>query len=490
MQRLRLEHISKSFPGVKALDDINIEVNQGEVHALCGENGAGKSTLMNILSGNLRPDGGTILMNGETVSFENPKEAFQKGIAIVHQHLSLVDNLSVAENIFANQHPVNLLGLIHYKKLHQQTADVLTELKINITPSVLVSALSPAQKQMVEIAKALARKPKLLILDEPTASLTDKEIKVLFDIVYHLKQQGVSILYISHRLSEIFQLADRVSVLKDGKFQGTFLKEELTKEQLIKRMVGRDLIDLKPSSINQSSILLEVKNLSGEKFKNINFTLHRGEIIGLAGLVGAGRTEIARVLFGADRKLSGEILKEKKILHIQHPADAIHHKISYLSEDRKTLGLFQEMSIQQNIVAASLESVSNGSLFSEAKAKQIAKDFSEKLHVVSRSLQQKVAQLSGGNQQKVLFGKWLAIQPEILIVDEPTHGVDIGAKQGIYHILKNLASEGIGIIVISSELPELLGLCNRILVIRQGTLRGELSGHEATEEKILSLAAN
>jgi len=456
MEQLRLEHISKSFPGVKALDDINIEVKQGEVHALCGENGAGKSTLMNILSGNLRPDEGTIIINGEPVSFDNPKEAFEKGIATVHQHLSLIDNLSVAENIFANQHPVNRLGLIHYKKMYQQTADVLTELKINIAPTMLVSALSPAQKQMVEIAKALARKPQLLILDEPTASLTDKEIKVLFNIIYHLKQQGVSILYISHRLSEIFELADRVSILKDGKYEGTFQKAALTTQQLIKRMVGRDLIDLKPSSAKQSTILLEVKNLSGEKFKNINFKLHRGEIVLLSS----------------------------------HPAKAIEKGIAYLSEDRTHLGLFLQMSVQDNIVSANLKSARKGNFYSHAKAKELAEESKTKLRIATPSVGTKAQNLSGGNQQKVVLAKWLQTHPEILIVDEPTHGIDVGAKFEIYGLLKELATSGKGILMISSDLPELLGICDRILVLNKGTVSGELLHADATEEKIMALASH
>ncbi len=490
MERLRLDHISKSFPGVKALDEISFEVEAGEVHAVCGENGAGKSTLMNILSGNLKPDNGSLQLNGRFIQLHDPQDAFANGISIVHQHLSLLENLSVAENIFANQHPVTKLGLISYKKLHQQTASVLAELKIDLSPAVLVSSLAPAQKQMVEIAKALSKKPQILILDEPTASLTGKEIQVLFSIINHLKRSQVSILYISHRLIEIFELADRVTVLKDGKYQGTFAKADLTKEQLIKRMVGRDLMDIKLSSATTSTVLLEVKNLSGAEFKNISFTLHRGEIIGLAGLVGAGRTEIARVIFGADTKLGGEIIKRKHTLRIQHPSDAITNGIAYVSEDRKQLGLFPEMTIQENVIAASMKSVTRHSLLSSAKSRQRAEELSIKLGVVARSLKQKVMQLSGGNQQKVLLAKWIAVKPDVLIVDEPTHGVDVGAKQEMYRILKNLTVEGMGIIVISSELPELLGLCQRIYVIRQGTLVGELPASEATEENILSLAAH
>jgi len=490
MQQLRLEHISKSFPGVKALDDINIEVKPGEVHALCGENGAGKSTLMNILSGDLRPDEGTIIINGEPVSFDNPKEAFEKSIATVHQHLSLIDNLSVAENIFANQHPVNRLGLIHYRKMYQQTADVLSELKINIAPTMLVSALSPAQKQMVEIAKALARKPQLLILDEPTASLTDKEIKVLFHIIRYLKQQDVSILYISHRLSEIFELADRVSILKDGKYEGTFQKAALTTQQLIKRMVGRDLIDLKPSSAKQSTILLEVKNLSGEKFKNINFKLHRGEIVGLAGLVGAGRTELARAIFGADKVERGEIKVNNEVLLSSHPAKAIEKGIAYLTEDRTHLGLFLQMSVQDNIVSANLKSARKGNFYSHAKAKELAEESKTKLRIATPSVGTKAQNLSGGNQQKVVLAKWLQTHPEILIVDEPTHGIDVGAKFEIYGLLKELATSGKGILMISSDLPELLGICDRILVLNKGTVSGELLHADATEEKIMALASH
>ncbi len=490
MVSLKLNHIGKSFPGVKALHDISFDVHTGEVHALCGENGAGKSTLMNILSGNLKPDQGTFQLNGETLSFSNPKEAFAKGIAIVHQHLSLVDNLSIAENIFANQHPLNRFGFIQYKKLYQQTSHVLNELEISLSPTALVSSLSPAQKQMVEIAKALAKNPQVLILDEPTASLTDKEIKVLFSIIHNLKQRGVSILYISHRLVEIFQLADRITILKDGTYQGTFAKEDITKEDLIKKMVGREISTSTSTALNNSQVLLEVKNLCGGKFNDINFTLHRGEILGVAGLVGAGRTEIARALFGADQKTKGEVLKENIPLTIHHPADAIRNRMAYVSEDRKVLGLFQEMSIEENIIASSLALNNDYAFFDKVKSNQQAEEVSKQLRIVSQNINQKVAQLSGGNQQKVLLGKWLSVQPDILIVDEPTHGVDVGAKQEIYTLLKKLASDGMGIIMISSELPELLGLCHRILVIHEGRLNGELSSEAATEEKILSLAAN
>ncbi len=485
--RLKLENISKSFPGVKALDNITLELQKGEVHALCGENGAGKSTLMNILSGNIQADEGTMVLDGETVSFSNPQEAFNKGISIVHQHLSLCDNLSVAENIFTNQHPVNAFGLINYHQLYKQTSSILAELKIKLHPTTLISSLSPAQKQMVEIAKALVKKPQVLILDEPTASLTDSEIKILFEIIDALRKQNVSILYISHRLAEIFQLADRVSVLKDGKYQGTFTQNEITKEQLIKRMVGRDLSVHSPSPHINGEVLLEVVNLSGKKFTDINFKLYKGEIVGLAGLVGAGRTEIARVLFGVDEKIAGTITLNEKPVAFQHPADAIAHGIAYIPEDRKLLGLFLEMSIQENIVAAE-SNRSDRWLIDQLNFKTLAEEGITKLNVKAAGINQKVIQLSGGNQQKVLLAKWLCTKPQVLIVDEPTHGVDVGAKQEIYSILKNLAAEGIGIIMISSELPELLGLCNRILVIREGSVSGEVSSDLATEENILALA--
>ncbi len=491
MATLQLLQISKLFPGVKALDNVSLAFLPGEIHALCGENGAGKSTLMNILAGNLQPDVGEIIINGKAEYINKPQDGFKLGISIVYQHLSLVDSLSVAENIFANQQPCNAWGIIQYDELYQKTDLLLQQLHLGkINSRTLVSSLPPAQKQMVEIAKALSKQPSIFILDEPTASLSENETRILFKILHTLKLQEISIIYISHRLEEIFLVADRISVLKDGKYKGTFLKEDITKDELIKCMVGRELNTLTATSPPQDGILFSVSNLTGNEFNDITFNLHKGEILGLAGLVGAGRTEIARALFGADHIVSGEIHLRNEKIRVTHPAGSISKGLAYVPEERKSLGLFPEMTIQDNIIVGKLEHALHRGLYNSAKAKQLATELVAKLRVATPGIQQKVNNLSGGNQQKVVLAKWLLTKPDVLIVDEPTHGIDVGAKFEIYEILRALAEEGKGIIIISSDLPELLGICHRIVVIKKGRVAGEISSSEATEEKIMAMASN
>ena len=356
MAILQLKRINKTFAGIKALDDISITFFPGEIHAVCGENGAGKSTLMNMLAGNLQPNTGEIIINEKTEEIHTPQYAFNLGISIVHQHLSLVDNLSVAENVFANQQPCNAWGIIQFEELYKNTDLLLQQLHLaSIDSRTLVSNLSPAQKQLVEIAKALSRNPSFFILDEPTAALSESETHILFKILQNLKLQGVSIIYISHRLEELFLLTDRISVLKDGKYQGTFLTKELTKDELIKCMVGRELNTSKSELNRKEEVLLSVSNLTGNRFYEISFLLHRGEILGLAGLAGAGRTEIARAIFGADPILSGEIALRNNKLLAAHPQDSISAGMAYVPEERKTQGLFPEMTIQDNIIVGKLE---------------------------------------------------------------------------------------------------------------------------------------
>ncbi|MEX1241660.1 MAG: sugar ABC transporter ATP-binding protein, partial [Cyclobacteriaceae bacterium] len=488
MSRLTINDISKSFPGVKALQHISFDVSDGEVHALCGENGAGKSTLMNILSGNLQPDQGSITLNNEKIILLNPQQAFAHGISIVYQHLSLAENLSVAENVFANQHPTNRFGVIQYGELFRRTKELLQRLHIELKPQTPLLNLSAAEKQMVEIAKALSRYPQLLILDEPTASLTEKETTTLFRIIRELKQQGVSIIYISHRLQEIEQIADRVSILKDGSYHGTFLRGEISREELIRRMVGRTLLKGKRTPRSLKEVLLESKELSGKGFRKISFELRKGEILGLAGLIGAGSTEIAKAIFGIESK-TGDVLIHSKRTIINQPADALRKGIAYLPEERKRLALFPDMSITDNIVSAKLE-LSRNMIYNDNECANLARQFIKVLRITSTSEEQKTSFLSGGNQQKVVLARWLATNPEILIVDEPTHGIDVGSREVIYNILKNIALEGKGVIVISSELPELLALCHRILILKAGSLVGELSSEDASEEKITALATN
>ncbi|MEM6846048.1 MAG: sugar ABC transporter ATP-binding protein [Bacteroidota bacterium] len=487
---LELQQISKEFPGVKALDQVSVTIQAGEVHALCGENGAGKSTLMNILSGNLQPNSGSIRWKGQEVQIPDPIEAQRLGIAIVYQERSLVETLSVAENIFIRNKPRNRFGFIDFTRLHQQTKSLLERLGLSdIRPQSLVGSLSVAKQQMVEIAKALSQKPELLILDEPTASITEVETKILFSIIHRLRQEGTSIIYISHRMAEIFGISNQVSILKDGQHQGTFDIDEVTVDTLIRKMVGRDLQVQDTQSYASGRVVLEVQNLRGERFRNVSFQLRKGEIMALAGLVGAGRTELARAILGADPILGGKILLEGKQIKINHPKDAIRQGIGYLPESRKTQGLFLDMSVADNVVAANLKAVAQRGVLNPQQIKQEAKGYIEQLRIVTPGSQQKVLNLSGGNQQKVVLAKWLMRQPKVFIVDEPTHGVDVGAKSEIYAILNELTRQGVSILLISSELPEVLLLSDRILVMWNGIITAELTREQATEEEIMHYAS-
>ncbi len=487
MDRLRVENISKRFPGVQALSDVSFTVATGEVHALCGENGAGKSTLMNILSGNVRADEGRLYLNGERVQFASAQEAFNQGISIVHQHLSLIESISAAENIFLNRQPRTSTGLINYGKLRYNAQKLLSDLGIEIDPDAPVMRLSPAEKQMIEIAKALAREPQLLILDEPTASLTDKETAVLFKLLGDLMLRDISVIYISHRLAEIDLIATRVSVLKDGTYQGTYVKKDLSRDILISKMIGRELLKTNRDYTTAGAPILQVNNISSDAFTNVSFEVRRREIVGLAGLVGAGRTEIAQAIFGA-RAFEGEIIFKMKAFKPRHPQDAIRNGIAYVPEERKRLSLFPDMSVKDNVIAASLNTTTKGSFYRESDNMSATEEVITKFKVATTGAGQKVTTLSGGNQQKIVLGKWLLTTPDLLIVDEPTHGVDVGAKSEIYEVLFQLANSGKAILVISSELPELLAICDRILVIKAGELAGELDAAEATEEKVMTLA--
>ncbi len=484
---LELRGISKTFPGVKALDDVSVTVLPGEIHALCGENGAGKSTLLNILTGNLQPDAGTVLVAGNPVRISGPAHATKLGIAIVYQQLSVVDSLTVADTIFVDRQPLNRLGLIDYRQLRANTQRLLDDLHLtSLRPEQRVADLSTGQKQMVEITRALSQNPTILLLDEPTASLTTPETETLFALLRQLRAEGKAIVYISHRLSEIFALADRVSILKDGRHQATRPVAELTSSQLINLMVGRDLTATATDWQTTGEVLLSVAGLSGQRFRDVGFTLHRGEILGLAGLVGAGRTEIARAIFGIDPRTAGRINLKGNPVYIRHPADAVRLGIGYLPEDRKTLGLFAGQSVVQNIVAA--KPPATGPWFSSHRASEVAEQYRQTLGIRTPSVRERVHTLSGGNQQKTLLARWLLTKPDVLLVDEPTHGIDVGAKAEIYGLLRQLAHQGKGILLISSELPELLALSDRILVVRNGRISGELDRADATEERIMNLA--
>jgi ribose transport system ATP-binding protein len=470
---------------VKALQDISLDFAGGKVHAVCGENGAGKSTLMNIIVGNLTPDAGDIFWKDEAIQIENIQQAQRLGIGIVYQERSLVDSLSVAENIFPVNQPLSGIGLIDYDTLYQKTATLLQQLQLkDISSKTIVGRLSAPQKQMVEIAKALAQEPSLLILDEPTASITHHETGTLFNIIRQLKAKGVAIIYISHRMAEIREIADEVSVLKDGRYQGTVDAQTPT-EQVVRMMVGRELLTVTHTSDKKPETKLEVKNLSGEGFENISFELHKGEIIGLAGLLGSGRTALARALFGDIEISAGQILKDGKEIKLHHPADAIAAGIAYIPDDRKSLGLFLEKTIAENIVASKLQK----GYYNEKEIVSVSEGYREQLAIKTPTVKQVIRKLSGGNQQKVVVAKWLGTDPDVLIINEPTHGVDVGAKAEIYSILKRLTKEGKSILMISSELPELLLLADRIAVMYAGKVQKILNAEEATEEKIAELAS-
>lgn len=488
--RLQFKTISKWFPGVKALDGVDFDLRVGEVHALCGENGAGKTTLMNILSGNLQPDQGQILLNDQPVVIASPLEAQRLGIGIVYQEKSLVGNLPVADNIFAGNQPLNRWGLIDRRRLHKQTEQLLARLGMqDLGSHVRVDQLTTGKQQMVEIAKALSRDPDILILDEPTAAISEQDTRVLFGIVRLMAGQGKSIIYISHRMGEIFEVADRVTVLKDGKYQGTRYPGDTHIDEIIRLMVGRDLKEFAYKNLTGTDQVLSVVNFSGRQFRNISFDLYKSEILGFSGLVGAGRSEIAQAIFGAIRKTSGKLILNSKEVSIRHPGDAIRAGIGYLPENRKEQGLFLDMTVEENLLSALLNNDPE-SVFLQVKGNQdLSKKFINKLDIRTPDSRQKVINLSGGNQQKIVLAKWLTLDPGILMVDEPTAGIDVGAKSAIYGILNDLTVEGTSIILISSDLQELLGICDRILVFCSGRITADLKRDQFSEEEIMHFSS-
>jgi ribose transport system ATP-binding protein len=491
---LKMQGISKAFPGVQALSDVHFELRAGEVHALMGENGAGKSTLMKILTGIYQKDAGSIFYQGKEIEVADTKAAQNLGIGIIHQELNLSPHLTVAQNIFIGREPKKLANLIlDEKELNQRTQKLLDRLNINLNPRELVSNLSVAKQQMVEIAKALSFESKVLVMDEPTAALTDSEIESLFVIIRKLQSDGVGIIYISHRMEELKKITDRISVMRDGTYVGTLNTKEATIDQIISMMVGRKIQNnQKPEIKNKSKdTVLEVKNLNrGKAIVDISFELRKGEILGFAGLMGAGRTEVARAIFGADHIDSGEIYIKGKKVNIKSPADAVHNGIGYLSEDRKQFGLMLGMDVKANVAIASMKSFLKPlGWLNASKIIRQAKDMVELLKIKTPSVNQSVGNLSGGNQQKVVIGKWLTKDADILIFDEPTRGIDIGAKDEIYHLLNDLVAQGKSIIMISSELPEILRLSHRIVVMCEGRITGEIENDEnASQESIMALA--
>jgi ribose transport system ATP-binding protein len=487
---LKMVNIQKGFPGVQALSNAQLEVRPGEVHILLGENGAGKSTLMKILSGVYQADKGSILLDGKEIEVRNTKEAQQHGIGIIFQEFNLVPHLSVADNIFMGRYP-RTVGVVNRKKLLNDAENILNQLNLDISPKTLVKDLGVAEQQMVEIAKALSINSRVLIMDEPTAALTEQEIDKLFERIHALKDKGVAIIYISHRLEEFARIADRVTVMRDGHYITTVDFAKTTLDELIGLMVGRSLEDKFPkdSTIQIGKEILRVENLSTkDKLKKIDFSLREGEILGIAGLMGAGRTELARAIFGADPISEGEIYIHEKNVRITSPKAAIQNGISYLSEDRKKNGLALSLTVRENITMADLKAVSKQSVISRQKEMAKADQFISSLNIKTPHMEQRTKFLSGGNQQKVVIAKWLHTKTKIFIFDEPTRGIDVGAKIEVYQLMNQLAKEGNAIIMISSEMPEILGLSDRILVMSEGRVTATMNREEATQEKIMFYA--
>ena len=491
---LEAKGILKVFPGVIALKDVDLKVKQGEVHAVVGENGAGKSTLMLILGGIYKPDAGEILVDGQNVQFDSAYDANKKGISVVYQELSLTQNLSVAENIFANRQPVKAFNLIDQKKLYSQAAEMLALGSAGfIKPDMLVKDLSVANQQLVEILKAMSFNPKVLILDEPTSSLASSEVVHLFKNIKKLKEQGVAIIYISHHLNELFEIADTVTILRDGVHVLTGPLADMDEEFIITKMVGRKIENIYGQRDVQEQIgkkLFEVRNLTKKgAFSNVSFHINSGEIVGFAGLVGAGRTEVGRAIFGAEPPDSGIISLDGIEMNVRNPNQAIAHHIGYMSEDRKAQGLYLNFTLADNLIANRLKEFSDNGFMITKMIEDNAKDAVENLRIGTSGINHvAVRNLSGGNQQKVLFSTWFGIKPRLLIVDEPTRGVDVRARSEIYELLRNLAKTGIAIMLISSDLSEILGISDRIYIMREGIISGELAHEEATEEKVITLA--
>lgn len=491
---LKLEHIYKSFPGVKALDDMQIELEKGEMHAVCGENGAGKSTLMKVITGVYKADSGNMYLNGEKITVKEPNDAYGKGIAIIFQETSLFKDLTVLENMFMGHEPVkSICGIknIDYAAMYKKAGEIFEFLGItDISYDEKIDNLGVAAKQMVEIAKALTYDANILIFDEPTAALTNKEVRSLFETIGRLKKQGISMLYISHRMEEIFEIADRVTVIRDGSYVRTAKINEVTEQQLIAWMVGREMGDLYPKAdVKIGEPILKVKNLNKPGLlENIDFEVRQGEILGFAGLAGAGRTEIAECICGLMKHCSADIEFYGKPFKARSYREAIKEGLVYVSEDRKKYGLVVPMTIKENMTMSILYSISNGSFIDFKKENEIVDKYMEELGVKAPNKDFVVENLSGGNQQKVLVAKSLCASPKLLILDEPTRGVDVGAKAEIHRIVSNLAKEGLSIIMISSDMPELLGMSDRVVVIKNGRKTGELERRDFSQERVLEMA--
>ena len=484
---LEMKHITKNFGGVHALSDVSIELKKGEVLCLVGENGAGKSTLMKILSGVVKPTAGEIILNGQPVQIENPTQAYQLGISIVHQELVQIPYMSIAENIYIGRYPKKW-GIIAYDQLRKNTQALMDRLDVHFDPDSKIFQYSVARRQLIEILKALSYDSSVIIFDEPTAALTTDECHILYRLVRKLKEQGVSIIFISHRMEDIFEIGDRIHVLRDGKTSGGGLVKDLTEKEIISMMVGRTLDQQFGEKTNTpGDVVMEIKNLTNERLKGVSFTLRKGEVLGLGGLVGAGRTEILRAIFGID-PYEGEILVNGKSIRCKDPTDAISKGFSMVPEDRKDYGVILGTSIKKNIELGILGRLSKMGIMDQEKENSISQKFMDQLAIRAPGINTNVSALSGGNQQKVVVAKCLASDPQILLLDEPTRGVDVGAKAEIYKIIDDLACAGVAILMVSSELPELIAISDRIAVMHEGELTGIVDRGLATEETIMKLA--
>lgn len=487
---VELKDITKRFPGVLALDKVQFNLKKGEVMALLGENGAGKSTLMKILSGVYTRDGGTVKILGKEYGDLTPKQAQEIGVAIIHQELNMCSHLTVAENIFLGRERIHS-GMLNNKEMNGEAARLLKELNIELDPNVLVGSLPVSKQQMVEIAKALSCNAKILIMDEPTSALTSKEIDDLFAIIRQLKANGCGIVYISHRLEELAHIADRVTIMRDGKYILTSPFKDISMDDIITNMVGREITEKFPRvTCKKGKKILEVKNLNaGRMVRNVNLSVYEGEILGIAGLMGAGRTETTRAIFGIDKKESGTIILDGKELKIHGPNDAIRHGIVLAPEDRKKDGLCTRLSVQDNISLPNLDIICNGlGVINKKKEKETSGKAVKDLQIKLPNVQVNAGSLSGGNQQKVVVGKWLARQSRVVIFDEPTRGIDVAAKVEIYNLMNELKKAGIGVVFVSSEMPEVLGISDRIIVMCDGRVTGELMTSEATQDQVLKYA--
>ena len=495
--RLEMRNVSKAFPGVQALDNAQLKLRPGTVHALMGENGAGKSTLMKCMFGIYKMDEGEIIYEGKPVHIDNPLQALNLGIAMVHQELQPITERSVAENIYVGRYPTKkVLGaipVIDHETMYRNTEALLEKVHMDFDPKQRLGSLSVSQMQLVEIAKAVSADCKVLILDEPTSSLSQREVEALFRIIRDLRDEGVSIVYISHKMDEILRISDEVTIMRDGKYIGTWDSQDLTTDKIITHMVGRELTNLYPPRENvPGEVVFEVKDFTSinpRSFRNISFSLRKGEVLGVAGLVGAQRTELMEGIFGVRSTDHGTVTYKGKELKISRPRDAIQRSIAMLTEDRRATGIFGVLPVDDNVSIASLDRYLEMGLFlNEGKIEQLVQDNVAKLSIKTPSTKTLISSLSGGNQQKVLISRWLANDPDILILDEPTRGIDVGAKYEIYTIIASLAKQGKSIIMISSELPELIGMADRILVMCDGRLTGEVTGAHATQEEIMALA--